>query len=183
MLGSSTNPSHWIYPVGGQFPQPCHFCHRWPVRSVERFTGPWNSTLKNPIIIVGNKADPVTPFLDASMVAGWLGDSAILVEQDGFGHSSLAQKPTCTQKIVFNFFVNGIRPMGNDTVCAIDPGGPELFPSAKALDIRNAIFCDGNADNSDSQEVNNHRTRNYTTVASSLVAASIFFWYLSVCCF
>ena len=111
--------------------------------------------MKNPIIIIGNKADPATPFLDASLVAGWLGDSATLVEQDGYGHLSLAQKSTCTQNIISNFFINGVRPAGDDTVCAIDTDGPELFPSkgVKASDIKNAISTDGNSTTPDSQEL------------------------------
>lgn len=128
--------------VGIQFPQPCHLCHRWPVRAVERFAGPWNSILKNPIIIIGNKADPATPFLDASTVAGWLGDSATLVEQDGCGHLSVAQKSTCTHSIISNFFINGVRPEGDGTVCTIDPDSAQLFPSngAKGSGVRSAIF-------------------------------------------
>jgi len=134
--------SYHLCPVGIQFPQPCHFCHRWPARAVERFAGPWNSTLKNPIIIIGNKADPATPFLDASIVAGWLGDSATLVKQDGYGHLSIAQKSTCTRDIISNFFINGVRPDGDDTVCAVDPDDAELFPSngAEPSDIKSAIF-------------------------------------------
>lgn len=134
--------SYQLCTVGIQFPQPCHFCHRWPARAVERFTGPWNNTLKNPIIIIGNKADPATPFLDASTVAGWLGDSATLVEQDGYGHLSLAEKSNCTQNIITNFFVNGVRPEGNGTICAIDPDSAELFPSngAKTLGVRTVFF-------------------------------------------
>lgn len=144
--------SHRISLVGGQFPQPAHFCHRWPARAIERFTGPWNHTLKNPIIIIGNKADPATPFLDASRVAGWLGDSATLVEQDGFGHLSLAQKSSCTQKIISNFFLSGTHPSGDDTVCAIDPDSPPLFPSkgVTATDIRSAISDGGNSSSSTS---------------------------------
>jgi hypothetical protein len=94
-------------PVGSQFPQPAHFCHRWPVRAVERYAGPWNSTLANPILIIGNKADPATPFKDALAVADMLGDNAVLIEQDGFGHLSLAQKSKCTENIALNFFTNG----------------------------------------------------------------------------
>ena len=112
--------------------------------------------MKNPIIIIGNKADPATPFLDASLVAGWLGDSATLVEQDGYGHLSLAQKSTCTQNIISNFFINGVRPAGDDTICAIDSDGPELFPTkgVKASDIRSAISNDDNSTTtSDSQEL------------------------------
>ena len=111
--------------------------------------------MKNPIIIIGNKADPATPFLDASRVAGWLGDSATLVEQDGPGHASFAQKSTCTRNIISNFFVNGVRPAGDDTICPIDPDGAEIFPSkgVKASDIRSAISSDGNASAPDSQEL------------------------------
>ena len=29
-------------------------CQYWPVRGPERFTGPWNHTLRNPILIVSN---------------------------------------------------------------------------------------------------------------------------------
>jgi hypothetical protein len=113
--------------------------------------------LKNPIIIIGNKADPATPFLDASRVAGWLGDSATLVEQDGFGHLSLAQKSSCTQSIISNFYSTGAHPTGDDTICAIDPDSPSLFPSkgVTASDIRSAISNGGNSSSStpDSQEL------------------------------
>lgn len=156
------HPSYRLWPVGVQFPQPGHYCHRWPARAIERFTGPWNSVLKNPIIIIGNKADPATPFLDASLVAGWLGDSATLVEQDGYGHLSLAQKSTCTQNIVSNFFINGVHPQGDDTICAIDPDGPQLFPSkgVGASDIRSAISSDGNSTTtSDSQQLDDLKTQ------------------------
>lgn len=149
-------------PVGGQFPQPAHYCHRWPARAVERFTGPWNHTLKNPIIIIGNKADPATPFQDASTVAGWLGDNAILVEQDGYGHLSLAQKSSCTQNIISNFFINGAHPKGDDTICAIDPDGPQLFPNkgVGASDIKMAISNGGNTTTTpDSQNLEDLKTQ------------------------
>ncbi|CAE6466226.1 unnamed protein product [Rhizoctonia solani] len=49
------------------------FCHRWPVRAVERYTGPWNKTLSNPILVIGNDADPVTHYINAKRVADALG--------------------------------------------------------------------------------------------------------------
>ncbi|KAG8774058.1 hypothetical protein FRC12_002175 [Ceratobasidium sp. 428] len=70
------------------------YCHRWPVRAVERYTGPWNKALSNKIIIIGNKADPITPLKSAQRVAAALGDSAVLVEQDDWGHTSLAMHST-----------------------------------------------------------------------------------------
>lgn len=32
-------------------------CHHWTAREVERFTGPFNHTLKNEILVIGNTAD------------------------------------------------------------------------------------------------------------------------------
>ena len=143
---------------------------------MERFTGPWNHTLKNPIIIIGNKADPATPFADASVVAGYLGDSATLVEQDGFGHLSLAQKSTCTQNIISNFFINGVRPKGDDTVCEIDTNGPQLFPTkgVGASDIRNAISNSGDSGSgSDSQQLADLKTqKNHLFIAVIALAAA-----------
>jgi hypothetical protein len=41
-----------VGPIGiDRFSRP--FCHRWPVRAVERYTGPWNKTLSNPILVIG----------------------------------------------------------------------------------------------------------------------------------
>lgn len=40
-------------------------CQRWPTRATERFTGPWNHTTKNPILVIGTNADPITPFKGA----------------------------------------------------------------------------------------------------------------------
>jgi hypothetical protein len=74
--------------VAPQFPQPAHQCHLWPYRAKERYAGPFNKTLKNPILVVGNTDDPATPFKDAKGVADMLGDSATLVQQNGYGVSS-----------------------------------------------------------------------------------------------
>ncbi|KAG8780060.1 hypothetical protein FRC12_023502 [Ceratobasidium sp. 428] len=71
------------------------YCHQWPVRAVERFTGPFNQTLSNHILVIGNEADPATPFISAKRVADALGDSATLIERDDFGvnHTFLAHRP------------------------------------------------------------------------------------------
>jgi len=144
--------------------------------------------LKNPIIIIGNKADPSTPFLSASLVAGLLGDSATLVKQDGLGHVSFAEKSSCTTNIIKNFFVNGVHPEGDDTVCAIDPEGPELFPSkgVKASDIRSAISGEGNANTPDTQELGDLKTQKnklFVAVIALAVACGILLISLVFSCF
>jgi len=57
---------------------------------VERFQGPWNHTLSTTVLVIGNQADPITPYASAKHVADLLSDSAILIEQDDFRHTSLA---------------------------------------------------------------------------------------------
>ncbi|KAL1759042.1 Alpha/Beta hydrolase protein [Schizophyllum commune] len=104
-------------------------CFAWPARAVERYTGPWNKKLKNPILVIGNTADPVTPFENAKLMADLLGDSAVLLKQDGFGHSSLAEKSTCTINIIKKYFKDGSLPSGDDTQCEIDDS-VVLFPDS-----------------------------------------------------
>ncbi|CCO33747.1 Putative hydrolase Mb2247c OS=Mycobacterium bovis (strain ATCC BAA-935 / AF2122/97) GN=Mb2247c PE=3 SV=1 [Rhizoctonia solani AG-1 IB] len=100
------------------------YCHRWPVRAVERYTGPWNKKLANPILVIGNEADPITPYISAKKVADALGDSAILIEQDDYGHLSLAMHSTCTISALQNYFVNNKLP-SQDKLCGTNQ---ELFP-------------------------------------------------------
>ncbi|CAE6461451.1 unnamed protein product [Rhizoctonia solani] len=100
------------------------YCHRWPVRAVERYTGPWNKKLANPILVIGNEADPVTPYIVAKKVADALGDSAILIQQDDYGHTSLAMHSDCTISALQDYFVDNKLP-SQDILCGTDQ---ELFP-------------------------------------------------------
>ncbi|CAE6449331.1 hypothetical protein ACGC1H_000201 [Rhizoctonia solani] len=100
------------------------FCHHWPVRAVERFTGPFNHTLQNKIVVIGNLADPITPFISAKAVADGLGDSAVLLKHNGYGHTSLYMHSNCTVTATSKYFVTGELPQPG-TVCETDE---QLFP-------------------------------------------------------
>ncbi|KAG8696109.1 hypothetical protein FRC08_007355 [Ceratobasidium sp. 394] len=63
------------------------YCHHWPSRAVERFKGPFNHTLANTILVIGNLADPITPFISAKRVANAFGESAALIKHNGYGVS------------------------------------------------------------------------------------------------
>jgi len=58
------------------------------------------------VLIFFYQADPVTPFVSAQVATKMLGDRAVLVEQLGVGHVSVAQFSSCTMGIVANFVVN-----------------------------------------------------------------------------
>ncbi|CAE6374803.1 unnamed protein product [Rhizoctonia solani] len=100
------------------------YCHRWPVRAVERYTGPWNKKLANTILVIGNTGDPVTPYESAKKVADALGDSAALIKQEEYGHTSLAMHSNCTIASVQNYFVNNKLP-AHEWHCGTDQ---RLFP-------------------------------------------------------
>jgi hypothetical protein len=69
------------------------FCHRWSSRAVERYQGPFNKKPKNTVLVIGNQADPITPFRSARLVASaeYLDDRAHLIQQWDFGHTSGAE--------------------------------------------------------------------------------------------
>ena len=85
-------------------------CQYWPVTPPERFQGPWNHTLSNPILILSNtvrcfydivdrcllqlQADPVTPISSGKLVNKLLGNSSRLFVQDSPGvRSSPSPRP------------------------------------------------------------------------------------------
>lgn len=87
-------------------------CQYWPVSPPERYTGPWNNTLKNPLLIISNTVrrigeiwidrrlmisyfpqnDPATPLSSGQMVHKALGNSSALLVQDSPGVSSIRIK-------------------------------------------------------------------------------------------
>ncbi|CAE6402210.1 unnamed protein product [Rhizoctonia solani] len=103
---------------------PVLYCHRWPVRAVERFTGPFNHTLRNKIMVIGNSVDPIAPFGNAKAVAEALGSSAALLKHNGYGHTSIYMHSSCTVAATNKYFITGELPP-NGTVCETDE---QLFP-------------------------------------------------------
>ncbi|KAI0372414.1 hypothetical protein BV20DRAFT_1050746 [Pilatotrama ljubarskyi] len=94
-------------------------CQFWPVTPPERFLGPWNHTLRNPILIISNTADPATPLVNGKLVHETLGNSSRLLVQDSPGHCSLALPSLCTVRAMRAFFANGTLPQ-EGTVCSVD---------------------------------------------------------------
>ncbi|KAF0714019.1 hypothetical protein As57867_004085, partial [Aphanomyces stellatus] len=88
---------------------------------IERYAGPWDKPLKHPLLLLNNEVDPQTPLEWAQNTADLLGDNAVLVTREGFGHSVINLPSKCIQQITINFFNNGTYPEP-DTVCKVDTG-------------------------------------------------------------
>jgi hypothetical protein len=130
-----------------QFYDARFWCHTWPSR-VECFNRPFTTRTLEPILIIGNEDDPVTPFAAAKWVAGNLGSSAVLVEQDDYGHTLFAEHSDCTLAIISAFFTNGTYPQNGQTCGTDQPLFPapcitkhllEHGPSDPALDASYAV--------------------------------------------
>ncbi|KAI5889408.1 uncharacterized protein SCHCODRAFT_02634437 [Schizophyllum commune H4-8] len=139
IVNASTNVSPMFGPQWGTAGA---LCFAWPARAVERYTGPWNNKLKSPILVIGNTFDNITPFQNAQLMADLLGDSAVLLEQVGYGHSSLAEQSSCTIGVVAEYFTNGTLPEGDGTKCDIDDS-VILFPKSNVTQamVRRTILA------------------------------------------
>jgi pimeloyl-ACP methyl ester carboxylesterase len=93
-------------------------CASWPTPSANRYTGPWNATTRNPILVIGTRFDPTTPFRNAPLAARRLGN-AVLLTHDGYGHLSHRDPSTCVMRATGSYLVNLTTPPPG-TICPSD---------------------------------------------------------------
>ncbi|KAF8579923.1 alpha/beta-hydrolase [Ramaria rubella] len=114
--------------------EPDSGCQFWPVTPPERFEGPWNHTLKNPILIHSNTADPVTPLSSGEAIRKLLGNSSRLAIRQGPGHCSFSLLSLCTAKITRDYFKDGTLPEEGH-ICPLDE---TPFPDPESASIFSA---------------------------------------------
>jgi pimeloyl-ACP methyl ester carboxylesterase len=93
-------------------------CASWPVVSTDRYTGPWNASTPNPILVIGTRFDPQTPYTNARRVAGLLGN-AVLLTHNGYGHTSENDPSGCIEHAITRYLVR-LRAPQRGTVCQSD---------------------------------------------------------------
>ena len=64
-------------------------CAIWTARDDDRYLGPFDRVTANPVLVVGNRFDPATPYAGAIKVASLLPGSRLLTV-NGWGHTSLS---------------------------------------------------------------------------------------------
>ncbi|KAI0334630.1 alpha/beta-hydrolase [Cubamyces sp. BRFM 1775] len=131
IIAGTRNISHMF---GAGWYTQFYLCSFWPVRSVERYQGPFDKKLANKIIIGSNTYDPITTLAGAQRLAGLLGEDAVLVRLNGFGHTAIVGEPsTCIRDTYSAYMMNGTLP-ANNTVCKVDADF-EVFPGVSTADI------------------------------------------------
>jgi pimeloyl-ACP methyl ester carboxylesterase len=81
-------------------------CATWRMHAKERYTGDFAVKTRNPIMLIGNTYDPITPLRSARNVSEAF-EGSVLLQQDSYGHCSTAQPSVCTAKAVRRYFLEG----------------------------------------------------------------------------
>ncbi|ELU39432.1 prefoldin subunit domain-containing protein [Rhizoctonia solani AG-1 IA] len=96
-------------------------CQFWPVDGIERYAGPWNRTLANPVMVISssrcvNETDRclkyffrITPLASAKFINNQLGDMSRLVIVNAPGHG-VPFPSLCQFKASLAYFNNGTLP-------------------------------------------------------------------------
>ncbi|OJD30052.1 nedd8-like protein [Diplodia corticola] len=93
-------------------------CAQWRMGAKERYLGDFDVATRQPVLVIGNTYDPVTPLVSARNASASLKGS-VLLEHHGFGHCSLQQVSRCTARLTTAYYENGTLPEPG-TVCEVD---------------------------------------------------------------
>lgn len=84
-------------------------CHNFDLRPKWRFDGPFGAKTANPILILSQTLDPITPLISAKGASTLFLGSQV-VEVQGIGHTSLGYPSICALKEIKNYFRSGQVP-------------------------------------------------------------------------
>ncbi len=90
----------------------------WPASSDDRYTGPWDTQTKEPILLIGNRYDPNTAYRNAVRSQLLLGNAALLTNQ-GYGHLSFNNPSACIEAARTAYLVD-LEVPAPGTVCQPD---------------------------------------------------------------
>ena len=84
-------------------------CARWPFEAKERYEGDFQFETANPILFIGNTDDPVTPLAAAKNMSSGI-EGSVVLQNNGFGHTSLSQPSNCTNEVIAKYFADRTLP-------------------------------------------------------------------------
>lgn len=93
---------------------PCEF---WDLKDRDAFRGPWQQRTEAPVLVIGTRFDPATPYRQTQPYADLFPASRMLT-LDGWGHTAIG-KSACVDAAVADYLVGGRPPM-DGAVCAPD---------------------------------------------------------------
>ncbi|MFF8732194.1 alpha/beta hydrolase [Streptomyces sp. NPDC015171] len=102
-------------------------CIIWPAVAADRYRGPWNRPTAHPVLLVGTRYDPATPYANAQALAGELADARLLTNE-GYGHTALTNPISCVKTYESRYLIDGTLPPPGATCRQDEPP----FPAPKA---------------------------------------------------
>ncbi len=93
-------------------------CATWQLPGNGAYLGPYDQATSAPVLVVGNRHDPATPYLGARTVADRL-PGARLLTVNGYGHTSLAMPSACATAVFDAYLIGGTLPAVG-TTCGQD---------------------------------------------------------------
>jgi pimeloyl-ACP methyl ester carboxylesterase len=101
IIGGVTRVSPFLAVQGWWLAVPCA---GWPVVNADRYTGPWNRSTPNPVLVIGTRHDPQTAYAGARRVASLLGNAKLLT-LDGYGHTTDVDPSVCIDHAVGAYLI------------------------------------------------------------------------------
>ncbi|KAK0750047.1 TAP-like protein-domain-containing protein [Schizothecium vesticola] len=93
-------------------------CATWPWKAKEVYGGEFGGKTPKGVLFIGNTYDVATSMIAAHAMGDLFEGSAVL-EQKGFGHTSLAQASKCSGQVVAKYFLDGTLPE-KGKICDVD---------------------------------------------------------------
>jgi pimeloyl-ACP methyl ester carboxylesterase len=108
-------------------------CEFMPVRDTDAFLGPWNLSVKSPVLVFGTRHDPATPYQATRPYADLYPD-ARMVTVEGYGHGTIGISACADQKIT-DYLVR-LKAPADESTCTQDykPFMPLAKSSTAAAD-------------------------------------------------
>ena len=104
-------------------------CEFWHLRDPDALHGPWQQQTQAPVLVLGTRFDPATPYRQTRPYADLFPASRMLT-LDGWGHTTIG-KSACVDAAVAAYLVAGDAPQ-DGAVCAPD-AVPFPAPQARSL--------------------------------------------------
>jgi pimeloyl-ACP methyl ester carboxylesterase len=102
--------------LAGWLPAPL-VCEFWRLNDEDSYTGPWQQTTTAPVLVVGTRFDPATPYRQAAPYAARF-PAGHLLTLNGWGHTSLG-KSQCINAHIARYLITSAVP-ADGSVCAPD---------------------------------------------------------------
>ena len=94
--------------------QPCEFMG---VRDQDAYLGPWKQTTKTPVMVIGTRYDPATPYEATRPYADHFPKASMLTVE-GYGHTVLG-KSTCADNLITTYLTTS-QPPADGSTCGQD---------------------------------------------------------------